>query len=139
MATPIKFSREVKLNPRHILDTDEGRGPARDEMEMTFTVRASQGAVQLRIRILLTVLDKRYAGLYDPVTPVAVSSHFKRKMADWWLESPECDVLEQGHCFGDTGYSIANDAWRAFLVSEEDGWKFLEQVYREWRNPDGDA
>lgn len=132
MATPVKFSHETRVELRRITgEPGENRGVARDEADLVYIVRASLGAVVLRVRVQLSMAGIEHD--YGPAGPLTVSSHFKRKINDWWVDSEKCDVLEQGHCFGDTAYGLARDAWEAFLKSYEDGWTFLEQVYLDWR------
>ncbi len=126
MVTPLKFTHEVRFES---LELDVRRA------YLTLIVRASQGAVSLRValdRTGPTSQDASSSGRHGGWT---LNGHFKRKTNDWWLESEDCDILEQGHCFGDTGYMASRAAWDAFLVSEEQGWKYLEDTYNEWRKP----
>jgi len=135
MVTPIKFTHDVSIQNTVITgEPGENRGLARTEMDLLFTVRASLGAVQLRVRLITSDMEGLPAH-YKASSPVSVSSHFKRKLSDWWIDSEKCDVLEQGHCFGDTSYFIAEEAWAAFCRTEEEGWKFLEDTYNVWRKP----
>lgn len=139
MATPVKFTRSVHIQNRHITIASQNQGPPRSEMDMLFRVTASLGSVQLKVRLQVVPASPTYGAAYRPIEPHSVSSHFKRRLADWWMESTDCDVLEQNVCFGDTGYALASDVWKSFQLSEEDGWAHLERIYNEWRKPDGDT
>lgn len=123
MVTPIKFTREIRF---------ESQPEDTHRTYLVFIVRARDGAVSLRVALQKAV---RHVGGVSETTHDGwtLNSHFKRKTSDWWLESDNCDVLEQGHCFGDTGYGVARDAWNAFQASEDEGWKYLEDTYNEWR------
>lgn len=122
MATPVKFTRETRF---------ESRADDPETQYLVLIVRARAGAVSLRVR-----MSRRTGQRYGEVMPWTLNSHFKIKTNDWWLESNDCDVLEQGYCFGDTGYTAAEAAWQAFEASEDEGWKFLEDTYNEWRKTD---
>lgn len=136
MVTPVKFTHEVHTQTRVITAAHKNQGPPRTEMDLLFRVTASLGSVQLKVRLQVVPMAAMYGDRYRAIEPHSVSSHFKRKLADWWMESHDCDVLEQDTCYGDSGYGLAEDVWRSFQLSEEDGWAHLERIYNEWRKPD---
>lgn len=130
MVTPVKFTREVRFES---IPEDQFRA------YLTFIVKARDGALSLRV-----ALSKSLHGEVSPVDRMSSTAqgvhsgwtlnlHMRRKTKDWWLESQNCDILSEGYCFGDTGYTAAKDAWRAFMEGEERGWKFLEDTYNSWR------
>ncbi|QNJ55907.1 hypothetical protein SEA_RASPUTIA_17 [Microbacterium phage Rasputia] len=139
MATPVKFTRSVHIQNRHITAATKNQGPPRTEMDLLFRVTASLGSVQLKVRMQVVPPAPMYAANYRAIEPVNVASHFKRKLADWWMESHDCDVLVQDTCYGDTGYGLAEDVWRSFQLTEEDGWAHLERIYNAWRKPDDES
>ena len=143
MATLVKFSREVRLVPWF-----KGTNPEEEAgtLRLEFIVRASLGAVVLTVR-MKGLGSLPYGAAWAPrasppefyqegvFQPWRVDSHFKRKVSDRWVEGPECDLLDQGYCFGDSEYLIAEDAWKEFQKDPEQGWKYLEDTYLEWREP----
>ena len=62
-----------------------------------------------------------------------VSIHCPEKLNDWWLGPTECNVVEGGVCFGDTGFMVG-DAVLDALVSEGDAgvWRELREIYDAW-------
>jgi hypothetical protein len=139
VVTPVKFTHELRQTFQQITgEPGENRGVRRRELMQEYIVRASQGAVLLRVVIQLdTDVVVAQRGRYKAVEPRAVSSHFTHRINDWWIDSDKCDVLAQGHCYGDTGYMVAGEVWASFCEDEALGWKHLEDIYNEWRKKDG--
>jgi hypothetical protein len=77
-------------------------------------------------------VDRTRAAYSWSPTAGPVSSHAPVKARDYWSGPFDCDVIG-GSCYGDSGYMIGDDAFRALVTGGSDAlFAFLRECYDDW-------
>ena len=71
--------------------------------------------------------------------PGAVTWHYPEPPDDVYTSGPnECDLLDSGQCYGDTGFLIADTPWRLLREDGEDAmWAYLATLLPGMEAEDG--
>ena len=152
MTTNTEFTREIHMRPSYDHRDEPADQRGAHGVDIVFTLRGPLGAIVGEIstgwmsrplvgrhtrgagtqdRSSGPGVDRGVADLYP--TGRVISLHAAEQRRDYWIQSPDCDVLGTGPCWNDGSYSIADGLLKALVAEGSDGaWRFLQELYYDW-------
>ena len=122
LALPVGFTTEIYLP----VVTDE-------QARLLFILWGPDNtAVSLAVKI-----SGKYRGGMEAAN---LSLHWPEAAVDWWVGPDPCDLLDGGRCWGNVGYSVADQALGVLREGGEPAlWNYLLDTYRAWEPKSGEV